>query len=127
MSQLTITPHEHVTIVEEGAGRLVVEVAWSPSGSRPPLHLHPAQDEHFVVHDGQLHTEVAGVVHVLGPGDTLDVPRGAVHRMWAPDGPVTARWETTPAGRTAQWFRTLDALQREGRVGSNGMPGPLAF
>jgi hypothetical protein len=37
------------------------------------------------------------------------------------------RWRTTPAGRTEQWFRAIDRLIREGRVGSGGMPGPLAF
>jgi hypothetical protein len=43
--------------------------------------------------------------------------------MWnaGPD-PVVARWETRPAGRTAEWFRKLDALQRSGDVGRNGMP-----
>ena len=34
---------------------------------------------------------------------------------------------TSPAGRTREWFETLDRLQREGRVGGNGMPGPVAF
>lgn len=125
--QLKITPHEHVTVVTERADLLAVDVVWHPSDDRPPLHLHPRQDEHFEVRSGTLHTEVDGVARVLGPGDTLDIPRGAAHRMWAPDGEVRARWETTPAGRTAQWFRTLDHLQREGRVGGNGMPGPLAF
>jgi hypothetical protein len=33
-----------------------------------------------------------------------------------------ARWETAPAGRTLAWFRTLDAVQRGGRVGKNGLP-----
>jgi hypothetical protein len=36
-------------------------------------------------------------------------------------------WQTRPALRTEEWFRSIDALHREGRVGRNGMPGPLAF
>jgi hypothetical protein len=65
---------------------------------------------------------------VLRAGDTLDIPRGTVHSMWNPgDEPVRATWETTPGGRTLDWFRTIDALHREGRVAKNGMPGPLAF
>jgi hypothetical protein len=48
--------------------------------------------------------------------------------MWNPgDEPVQAVWQTTPGGRTLDWFRTIDALHREGRVAKNGMPGPLAF
>jgi hypothetical protein len=36
-----------------------------------------------------------------------------------------AIWQTRPANRTHQWFGELDAAQRSGRVGRNGMPGPL--
>jgi hypothetical protein len=36
-------------------------------------------------------------------------------------------WQTSPGGRTERWFRAIDRLQREGRVGKNGMPGPVAF
>ena len=61
-------------------------------------------------------------------GETIDIPRGTPHQMWN-DGPVPARasWQTRPAGRTEQWFRDIDAIHRSGRVGRNGMPGPLAF
>jgi hypothetical protein len=48
--------------------------------------------------------------------------------MWNPGAePVRATWTTTPGGRTHDWFRAIDALHREGRVGKKGMPGPLAF
>jgi hypothetical protein len=70
-----------------------------------------------------LTTKVGGTERALGPGDALDIPRGTAHQMWnAGPGPVVARWETRPAGRTGDWFRALDALQREGTVGKNGMP-----
>lgn len=41
--------------------------------------------------------------------------------------PARAIWRTRPAGRTEQWFRALDALQRSGRVDRKGMPRPLAL
>ena len=48
--------------------------------------------------------------------------------MWNPGSePARVSWQTRPAGRTAAWFRELGALQASGRVGRNGMPGPLAF
>ena len=35
--------------------------------------------------------------------------------MWNPGSePARVRWVTTPAGRTEEWFRTLDGLFREG-------------
>jgi hypothetical protein len=64
----------------------------------------------------------------LQVGETLEIPRGVHHQMWnAGSEPARALWQTRPAGRTEQWFRSIDSLHREGRVGRNGMPGPLAF
>jgi len=123
MVPLKLTPHEHVDIVDETPEVLVVEVTYAEPGSPPPRHLHPAQDEHFEVLSGRLTAKIAGKERMLEPGETLDVPRGTVHQMWnAGPGPVRARWETRPAGRTAEWFRAIDGLLRSGRVGRNGMP-----
>jgi mannose-6-phosphate isomerase-like protein (cupin superfamily) len=43
-------------------------------------------------------------------GDVLDIPRGTPHRMWNP-GEQRARvlWQTRPALRTEEWFRSIDA------------------
>ena len=124
---LRITPTESVTIVRSTPGELVVEAHYGTSEKPPPPHLHPAQDEHFEVLEGALRARVGDEQHDLRAGDTLDIPRGTRHQMWNP-GPGDARvaWTTSPGGRTEQWFRSLDRLQREGSVASNGMPGPLA-
>jgi quercetin dioxygenase-like cupin family protein len=125
---LKLTPTESVTIRERTPDRLEVEALYRPSGSPPPKHLHPQQDERFEVLDGLLRARVEGRDHTLRPGDTLEVPRNAVHQMWnAGDRPTRVAWQTRPAGRTEQWFTAIDTLHREGRVGRNGMPGPLAF
>ena len=125
---LKLTASETVTITSSDDDALVVEGRWGPNGSPPPKHWHPSQDERFEVTEGRLHTRVDGEEKVLGPGDTLEIRRGAVHQMWNP-GEVEARatWRTSPAMRTASWFRAIVGLHRSGRVGSNGMPGPLAF
>jgi mannose-6-phosphate isomerase-like protein (cupin superfamily) len=127
-TQLTLTPSERLVVRSATAEVLEVEATYDSHGSPPPAHLHPAQDEHFEVLAGALRTRVDGRDRTLEPGQTLDVPRGVAHQMWN-DGaePARVRWTTSPAGRTLDWFRTLDAYQRSGRVGGNGMPGPLAF
>jgi mannose-6-phosphate isomerase-like protein (cupin superfamily) len=114
MTQLKLTPHETVEILEETPDLLLVEVTWGSPGKPPPAHFHPAQDEHFSVSEGRLSTRVGGTELVLEPGETLDIPRGTEHQMWnaGPDR-VVARWTTRPAGRTGEWFRRLDALVRE--------------
>ena len=125
---LTLTPHESLTLRRSTPELLEVEAVYSPGGSAPPKHFHPQQDEHFEVLSGELRVRVDGEERALRAGETIDIRRGTVHQMWNPgDEPVRARWQTSPRGRTEEWFRALDALQREGRVGKNGMPGPLAF
>jgi len=127
-SPLKITPTESVTLVSSTPDALVVEAVYGPSSKKPPAHLHPEQDEHFEVLAGSVRAQVDGDERTLEACDTLDIPRGTVHQMWNPGpGEARVRWETAPAGRTEQWFRAIDRLHREGRVGSNGMPGPLAF
>jgi mannose-6-phosphate isomerase-like protein (cupin superfamily) len=125
---LKITPGETVTVRRSDAELLQVEGAWAPSGKPPPKHYHPSQAEHFEVLEGRLRTRVDDVDRDLGPGETLDVPAGVVHQMWNPGSePTRAVWQVRPAGRTLEFFEDIDALYREGKVGKNGIPGPLAF
>ena len=107
---LQLTPDERVTVLESAADALVVEVVYEPGGSPPPAHLHPAQDERFTVLEGEVTVKLAGEERTLGAGDVLEVPSGTPHGFWnAAEAPARLRWETTPAGRTLDWWRALDA------------------
>ena len=78
--------------------------------------------------EGSLRARAGDEERTLGVGDEIDIPRGTVHQMWNPaSGDARVLWQTRPGGRTESWFAAIDALHREGRVGRNGMPGPLAF
>jgi quercetin dioxygenase-like cupin family protein len=125
---LQLTPHETVAIREQTPAALVVEGRWEPGGAPPPGHFHPGQDERFEVLEGRLCFRVDGSRRTLGPGEAIEIPRGTVHQVWN-EGEETARamWRSEPAGRTADWFKDLHDLRESGRVGRNGMPGPLAF
>ncbi|MGH3730602.1 MAG: cupin domain-containing protein [Micromonosporaceae bacterium] len=100
---------QSLRIVSSSAEVLELESTWTAIGSKPPRHYHPRQDERFEVIDGQLTVEVNGERRVLRAGDALDVPRGAVHRMWNA-GPDTARasWRVRPRLRTEEMFRFMD-------------------
>jgi quercetin dioxygenase-like cupin family protein len=115
---LHLTHYETVEVVSVDADRLVVQVTYAPGGERPPAHRHPNQDEHFEVLAGTLRVEAGGEVRTYGEGEAFDIPRGTAHRM-ANEGGAPARltWTTSPAGRTLDWFRALEATQRraEGR------------
>jgi quercetin dioxygenase-like cupin family protein len=126
--ELKLTPSESVTVKSSSPELLEVEGHYGPGGKPPPAHFHPAQDEHFEVLEGALRVKVAGEERELRQGETIDIPRGTKHQMWNPsDEPARVLWQTRPAGRTEQWFRSIDRLHKEGRVGKNGMPGPLAY
>ena len=85
-----------------------VEQTYPPHSSKPPMHLHPSQSEHFTVQAGLLHAIVDGVERDLGPGEVLEVPAGTPHQMWGDaDEPTTTIWRTTPALRTDQFFCDL--------------------
>jgi mannose-6-phosphate isomerase-like protein (cupin superfamily) len=124
--KLQLTPHEAVEILSVDADRLTVEATYAPDGEKPPTHLHPQQDEHFEVLAGTVRVELDGAVREYGPGEAFDVPRGTSHRM-SNDGTVPARvaWTTSPAGRTLEWFRALEATQR--RVEGRRLARLLAF
>jgi mannose-6-phosphate isomerase-like protein (cupin superfamily) len=125
---LRLTPGETVTILRSSPELLEVEGTWAPEGKPPPAHYHPAQEEVFEVIAGRLSTRIDGERLDLEAGETVEIPHETSHQIWnSGDVPTRARWQTRPAGRTEQWFRSIDALHTEGRVGRNGMPGPLAF
>jgi len=75
---------------------------------------------------GTLTVELGGEVRRYAAGEGFDVSRGTVHRM-SNDGsePTRVRWTTSPAGRTLDWFRDLEATQR--RVGGSKLKRAAAF
>ena len=122
----TLTPHETVTVKRSEPEVLEVEAEYGPSGKPPPPHLHPAQDEHFEVLAGELTARLdGGPERKLHAGETIDIPRGTKHQMWnSAAAEARVRWETKPAGRTEEWFRSVDGLVREA---GGKQPSPLAF
>ncbi|MGH2956936.1 MAG: cupin domain-containing protein [Solirubrobacterales bacterium] len=123
-----LTPREHVTVLRAEPDLLEVEGRWGPEGEPPPPHYHPDQDERFEVLEGRLRVRVEGEERELAAGETLEIPRGTSHQLWNPSAdPARAIWQTRPAGRTEEWFSSIDALYGEGRVEPGGRPSPLAF
>lgn len=121
-NRLHLTDHESLVVRRSTADLLEVEATWLPGGSAPPEHLHPDQDELFVVLEGTIAIRLDGQEHRRHAGERIAVPRGAVHSMWNPTStPARARWETAPALRTEQWFRQLDAAHTAGRSGLRGL------
>lgn len=113
-SELRLGPTARLRVVRSCPEELEVEATYTPGSQAPPNHLHPAQDEHFEILEGAMQVQLdGGPTRTISAGDTLDVPRGTPHVMWnSAAAPARTRWITRPAGRTEDWFRTLDSFQR---------------
>ena len=103
----------------------VESVYTQPTPSRPPVHYHPAQEEHFEVLAGKLCVIIDGERKTLDEGETLVVPEGTPHTMWAESAGVRVGWQTRPALETEAFFETVYGLARDGKVNSKGTPNLL--
>jgi mannose-6-phosphate isomerase-like protein (cupin superfamily) len=126
----TLHDGERVTVrtaaADSNGELLEVEAEWAPIELEPPAHFHPEQDERFAVEAGELSVEIDGATHVAGPGEAIDVPRGAVHKMWNSGDVLTrATWQVRPALRTEDFFEAVHTVRASGRHGENGMLTPL--
>ena len=79
--------------------------------------MHEAQDEWFYVVAGRYLVEVDGLLHRLGPGDSVLAPRGLPH-TWALEGDEAGRLLIAfqPAGSMEEFFAATS--------GMGGMPSP---
>ena len=101
------------TTHETGGALHAQEARYAPRSPLPPYHRHPSQDERFVVQEGSLRFIVDGAERLVRRGETLDVPRGALHQAQNPfDEPAVVLWETRPALRSAEMYRALYRLAR---------------
>ncbi|HEY9076289.1 MAG TPA: cupin domain-containing protein [Anaerolineaceae bacterium] len=84
---------------EQTGGSLAVMSEATPPGGGPPLHVHSAEDELFLVAEGQISYFVNGQWIEVGVGGAVYLPRGAAH-CYRNIGAMTSRhWIITlPAG-----------------------------
>ena len=105
---------------------LEFELQLTPEGKVPGTHVHPEQEERFHVLEGTMQFRLGLRKIVAGPGETVVVPAGRVHKF-ANGGETTARVrvEVEPALDMAQLLVTSAELAHQGKVLRSGMPKPL--
>jgi quercetin dioxygenase-like cupin family protein/uncharacterized protein YndB with AHSA1/START domain len=76
-------------------------------------HVHTIQSEHFEVIEGTLRLVVDGREHLLGPGETMEIPAGTPHRQLAGDeASGRVRVTVRPAARTLEFLELLGGYPR---------------
>jgi mannose-6-phosphate isomerase-like protein (cupin superfamily) len=109
--ELKLGPGTTLRVVAHSDELLRLQATYDGGGAAPPAHLHPAQDERFEVLAGVMSTRVDHRDGQLASGEVLEVPRGTPHQMWnAGEQTAVVDWQTTPAGRTLEWFGALSAM-----------------
>ncbi len=81
-------------------------------------HIHPRQEERFVVLEGRYGWTIGGKSGVGSPGETLICPIGVPHSQWnAGDTPMRIYYEHRPALTSSEvFFETQFGLSREGKL-----------
>ena len=94
---------------EETGGAYFAMEALVPPGGGPPPHTHAREDETFYVLEGDVDFRLGDRRVTAGPGDFVNVPRGAVHNFHNA-GSETARLilTFTPAGIERFFEETLE-------------------
>ena len=67
-------------VIDVGPGYKIKRIHVTP-GSRLSLQTHKYRSEHWVVVFGVATAVIDDVTSTAGPGDSVDVPRGAQHRL----------------------------------------------
>jgi mannose-6-phosphate isomerase-like protein (cupin superfamily) len=108
---------------DSSAGELFqAELIMEPGPYVVRSHLHPSQEERFVVLEGSFGWKIGRESGVAGPGETLVCPVGVHHSQWnAGDGPFRILYEHRPALTSAEiFFETYFGLSRDGKLSKKG-------
>jgi mannose-6-phosphate isomerase-like protein (cupin superfamily) len=127
-SMTTIRPQQHADVGRDHRGLSIALPSSATGGvlavvdcdipaatAGPPLHIHPASDETFIVQSGTLLVYRDGDVAELGAGDLVHIPRGTRHTFATPPA-AAARFLTlhTPGGFERFHAAAADVERRRG-------------
>ncbi len=81
-------PWGEYAVLDDGDLAKVKRITVDP-GQRLSYQLHHQRAEHWVIVAGTAVVTLEGEDHTLGPGDAIDIPLGAAHRIRNPgDAPL---------------------------------------
>jgi mannose-6-phosphate isomerase-like protein (cupin superfamily) len=114
------------TAADTNGEYLEIDLYLAPDGKVAGAHVHPKQEERFEVLAGTMEFRMGLKKIVAGPGETVTVPAGRVHKFKnGGEEEAVVRATVTPALKMEQLLETAAALAEEGRVMKSGMPKPL--
>jgi uncharacterized protein YndB with AHSA1/START domain/mannose-6-phosphate isomerase-like protein (cupin superfamily) len=116
------------TAAETDGELIEFDVIGRPRGFPVQPHVHVDQSERYEVIARTLKIVEDGREHLLGPGETMEVPAGVSHRQMpgddGDDGHV--RVQARPAGNTQAFLERVAAMCAAGEFNRFGFPRPVA-
>jgi uncharacterized protein YndB with AHSA1/START domain/mannose-6-phosphate isomerase-like protein (cupin superfamily) len=116
------------TAAETDGELIEFDVIGRPRGFLVQPHVHVDQSERYEVIARTLKIVDDGREHLLGPGETMEVPAGVSHRQMpgddGDDGHV--RVQARPAGNTQAFLERVAAMCAAGEFNRFGFPRPVA-
>ncbi len=76
----------------------LIDMIEVPAGDMPPLHVHRAEDEGFLLLDGELSLFLPGREIALEPGEFVLAPRGVPHTYQVGNAPARFLVLSIPGG-----------------------------
>ncbi|MEA2178381.1 MAG: hypothetical protein QOG77_1678 [Solirubrobacteraceae bacterium] len=114
------------TAADTNGELLEFDLTLAGDGHVPGAHVHPEQEERFVVHKGTVKFRLGAKKIVAKAGDVVIVPAGKVHAFKNVGGEeAKVRVQVTPALDMEQLFEATVALAEEGCTNRKGMPKPV--
>jgi quercetin dioxygenase-like cupin family protein len=114
---------EYTAVAEDTGGELVRFNWRSVPGGVITEHIHPHQEERFIVLAGEACFTLDGKEIVARAGETVVVPAGVRHSEGNPGpGEITAVVELRPARRTKEFHEAVAGLAADGRTTPRGAP-----
>jgi quercetin dioxygenase-like cupin family protein len=114
---------EYTAVAEDTGGELI-RFSWrSVPGGVITEHVHPRQEERFLILAGEARFTLDGEERIARAGETVVVPAGVPHSEGNP-GPadITAVVELRPAQRTKEFHEAVAGLAADGRSTARGAP-----
>jgi quercetin dioxygenase-like cupin family protein len=114
---------EFTAVAEDNDGQLV-RFSWrSVPGGLITEHIHPHQEERFIITSGEARFTLNGEELTARAGETIIVPAGVPHSEGNP-GPAEIRAvvELRPALRSRQFHEAVASLAAAGRTTARGAP-----
>jgi mannose-6-phosphate isomerase-like protein (cupin superfamily) len=111
---------------ETNGEAVVLETFVKPDGFVAAAHVHPYQEERFLILHGTVGIRLGREEIVAEPGQRVTVPAGTAHKFWnAGDDEAHFVCEVRPALQFEQLIETMYGLAADGKTNRKGMPNPL--